>query len=128
MFYSYHTNAGTFVLERQQFTESAWQFVFNGRFVDSYPCPFQAARRIGRLASRLRIKDAVLLPPGALAGWEVRWSKDYDGDAPELWLHRIYTEGRKRQPEQWHTSHATAAAGEPVARYKPSAALVAARV
>jgi hypothetical protein len=90
MFYSYETDAGKFVLERQRFTEGAWQFLCNGRFIDSYPCPFQAAHSIARNGVALGIEDPVLLPPASLSGWDVHWCRNHDGDAPELWLHRMY--------------------------------------
>jgi hypothetical protein len=102
MFYSYETDAGKFVLERQRFTEGAWQLLFNGRFIDSYPSPFEAALSIAQHGvALLAIEDAVLLPPASLTGWDVHWCRGYDGDAPELWLHHMYlgrgagTEGQR---------------------------------
>jgi hypothetical protein len=93
MFYTYVTNAGTFLLERQEFTESAWQLTFNGRFVDSYASCHEAARRIPQLRDLLALHDAVLLPPPTLAAWEIHWCRAFQGEAPELWLHRQYLEG-----------------------------------
>jgi hypothetical protein len=95
MFYAYHTDAGSFVLERQPFTESAWQFVFNGRFIDSYVEPAAAARAIVALGSELSVSDAVLLPPAHLEGWEIHWSGREDQDAAELWLHYQYLRGQR---------------------------------
>ena len=92
------TDAGTFVLERQQFTESAWQFLFNGRFIDTYASASEAARAIPRQRERLGLNDAVLLPPASLAAWEVHWVKSHEGDAPELWLHQMYLGGRQQGP------------------------------
>lgn len=93
--YTYESDAGTFLLERQPFTESAWQFLFNGTFIDTYPCPFVAARSIPGLCERLDVPDPVLLPPANLTAWEIHWSRGYDGDSAELWLHQMYVAGRR---------------------------------
>lgn len=97
MFYAYETQAGSFMLEHQAFTESTWQLLLNEVFIDSFLSPSHAARGIARIGARIGICDAVLLPPADLSGWEVRWSKDFRGDAPELWLHRQYLHGPPRQ-------------------------------
>jgi len=94
MYYIYETDAGRFVLERQQFTECAWQFLFNDTFVDTYLCPHEAARQIPARAAVLGVTDPVLVPPASLSAWEIHWSKHQEGDAPELWLHRRYLKGQ----------------------------------
>jgi len=94
MYYSYQTDAGSFVLERQLFTDSTWQLLFNGKFVDSYRCPMQAARDLLRHSWHLGITDTLLMPPTELAGWEIHWAKRHGGEAAEVWLHQLYTEGR----------------------------------
>jgi hypothetical protein len=94
MFYAYETEAGRFVLERQFFTLSAWELLLNGQFIDSYLDPAEAALDIGRHAERLGIYDPLLLPPFSLSGWEIHWVHGHDGDAPELWVHRLYLEGK----------------------------------
>ena len=96
MYFTYETDAGSFVLERQLFTESAWQFLFNGRFIDTYASPSEAARAIARQGERLGLNDAVLLPPASLAAWEIHWVRSHEGDAPELWLHQMYLGGRQQ--------------------------------
>jgi hypothetical protein len=98
MFYTYVTNAGTFRLERQEFTESAWRLTFNGSFIDCYASRDEAVRRIPRVGGLLGLQDAVLLPPPTLAAWQIHWSKTFPGEASELWLHRQYLKGLAQRP------------------------------
>lgn len=95
MFYRYETDAGVFLLRRQAFTEHAWELLFDGRFVDCWPCPFQAALDLARNAAAIGITAGLLLPPPTLRGWEVHWAEGNPGEAPELWLHQMHLQGRR---------------------------------
>jgi len=99
MIYTYSTDAGDFVLRRLAYTDGSWELLFNGRFVDVYPDPAAAARCTATDDSPLQIGNALLLPPATLSGWEVRWSERLEQEAAELWLHRLYLEGREGRME-----------------------------